>query len=74
MNKIIAVVAFALAALPVFAADLFAQSALAQQQLGRPYWHVFIAYALLWIILGGWLFHIVRRLKQVEERLGTDGD
>jgi len=74
MHKIIAFASLAPVAVLTLPVDAFAQSALAQQQLGRPYWHVFIAYALLWIILGGWLFHIVRRLKQVEERLDPDGE
>jgi CcmD family protein len=35
----------------------------------RHFWHVFIAYALAWVLIGGWLFTIVRRLRKVEERL-----
>jgi CcmD family protein len=35
----------------------------------RHFWHVFIAYAIAWLLIGGWLFTIVRRLRKVEERL-----
>ena len=44
-----------------------------QQPLGaqslRPYWHVFIAYALAWILVFGWLVSVARRLARVERRL-----
>ena len=43
-------------------------TALAQQNL-RPYWHVFTAYAVVIVLIGGWAFSIARRLKGVEERL-----
>ena len=74
MTHRIRTTALSLAAALLLPLGLMAQSPLAQQQLGRPYWHVFIAYALCWLILGGWLFHIVRRLKKVEERLGSRDD
>jgi CcmD family protein len=35
----------------------------------RPYWHVFIAYAVVIILIGAWAFSISRRLKNVEDRL-----
>lgn len=44
--------------------------ALGRQTLGRPYWHVFIAYAIAWVLVFGWLIAIGRRLRSVEERLG----
>lgn len=44
---------------------------LASQSL-RPYWHVFIAYALVWATLFGWIVSIHRRLKDVEEQV-SDG-
>lgn len=34
------------------------------------FWHIFIAYAIAWILLFGWLISIVRRIRRVEERLG----
>jgi hypothetical protein len=44
-------------------------TALAGQSL-RPYWHVFIAYALAIVLVLGWVISIGRRLRDVEERLG----
>jgi CcmD family protein len=49
-----------------------AGTALGQQTLGRAYWHVFAAYAVLWILVLGWVISIVRRLRRVEERLGKE--
>lgn len=43
-------------------------SGMAQQSL-RPYWHVFIAYAVTIVLVLGWVVSISRRLKDVEERL-----
>ena len=42
----------------------------AQQTGGlRAYWHVFAAYAMAIVLIGGWAISIARRLRQVEERL-----
>lgn len=41
---------------------------LARQTL-RPYWHVFIAYAIAILVVLAWVVSISRRLKDVEERL-----
>lgn len=35
----------------------------------RDFWHVFAAYAIAWLLLGGWVVAIVRRLGRVEARL-----
>jgi CcmD family protein len=35
----------------------------------RPYWHVFIAYTIVILMVGGWAVSIARRLKDVERRL-----
>jgi CcmD family protein len=35
----------------------------------RAYWHVFIAYAVVIVIVLGWVISIARRLKDVEQRL-----
>lgn len=35
----------------------------------RPYWHVFAAYALAIVLIGGWAISIARRLRAVEDRL-----
>ena len=43
--------------------------ALQTQGLGRPYWHVFAAYAIAWALVLGWIVTIARRLARVEERL-----
>ncbi len=45
---------------------------LGQQTLGRAYWHVFAAYAIVWLLVLGWVISIVRRLRRVEERLGQE--
>lgn len=47
---------------------------LGQQRLGRPYWHVFLAYAIGWVLILGWVVSIARRLRQVESRLGDGGE
>ena len=66
--------AFVLGVLLLQASPVWAQAgtALGEQTLGRPYWHVFAAYAIVWILVGGWIFSIVRRLRRVEERLGNE--
>ncbi len=66
--------AFVFAVLVMQASPVWAQAgtALGQQTLGRPYWHVFTAYAILWLLVLGWVISIVRRLRRVEERLGTE--
>ena len=45
---------------------------LGRQTLGRPYWHVFIAYALAWLLIGWWVVSIARRLTRVERRLDSE--
>ncbi len=45
---------------------------LGSQTLGRAYWHVFAAYAVVWLLVLGWVISIVRRLRRVEERLGNE--
>ena len=54
---------------------LLAQAeALGQQQLGRPYWFVFAAYAVCWALILGWIISIARRLGRVEARLQKSAD
>ena len=43
-------------------------SAVSPQNL-RPFWHVFIAYAIAIVLVGGWAVSIARRLRDVEDRL-----
>lgn len=40
----------------------------------RPYWHVFAAYAITIVAIGGWAFSIARRLRDVENRLSQQGE
>ncbi|MDT8342553.1 MAG: hypothetical protein RQ751_13665 [Longimicrobiales bacterium] len=56
-------------------APLAAQAeALGRQTLGRPYWHVFLSYAIGWALILGWVVSVARRLAHVERRLqGKDG-
>ena len=65
---------FVLGVLLLQASPVWAQAgtALGEQTLGRAYWHVFAAYAIVWLLVGGWMFSIVRRLRRVEERLGNE--
>lgn len=59
----------ALAASLATSAPLVAQvgtDALAQQSL-RPYWYVFIAYALAWLLLLGWMLSIGRRMRGLDD-------
>ena len=66
--------AFLLGVLMLQASPVWAQAgtALGQQTLGRPYWHVFAAYAIVWLLVLGWVISIVRRLRRVEERLAKE--
>jgi CcmD family protein len=60
--------AMAISALPV---DLLAQTDLAAQTLGRGFWHVFAAYAIVWALVFGWVVRIGRQLARVERKLDT---
>jgi len=60
----------ALSASPMLVWAQQAGRAIGQQTLGRPYWHVFTAYAIAWVLVFGWAVSIARRLRRVEERLG----
>ena len=60
--------------LPVMALDLpvglLAQETPAATPLEmRHFWHVFVAYALAWILLFGWVVSILKRFRRVEEKL-----
>ena len=35
----------------------------------RAYWQVFIAYGLAWLLIGGWLFSVGKRLSRIEQEL-----
>ncbi len=63
-----------LAALLIPAAPALAQAgaeALAQQSL-RPYRLVFVAYALAWLLIMGWIVSIGRRIRKLEN--GREGE
>ena len=69
-RAILAAVLVAVAALlPQAAAAQTQATGLAGQTLGRGYWHVFLAYALAWALVLGWVVTIARRLARVEHRL-----
>ncbi len=53
---------------PLVAQEALPGSQMARQSL-RPYWHVFAAYAIVIVLIGGWAFSIARRLRSLEERL-----
>lgn len=52
---------------------LLAQNAdLGQQRLGRPYRFVFLAYAIGWVLILGWIVSIARRLRSLERKIDRD--
>lgn len=64
----------ALALLAVQAAPVLAQggmpgSLLSDQSL-RPYRFVFIAYAIVWLLVLGWVISVARRMAKLNQRLG----
>ena len=72
MRRLVPFVGLALVAVLacVVPADLVAQETPTATRLEmRHFWHVFIAYALAWIILFGWVLSILKRFRRVEERL-----
>jgi CcmD family protein len=50
----------------------FPQAGAMGQQSLRPYWHVFIAYAIAVVFILGWVVSIARRLSALERRLTAD--
>ncbi len=46
-------------------------SPLGSQTLGRPYWHVFAAYVIAWLLVLLWMVAISRRLGRIEDRVGS---
>jgi len=45
---------------------------LGAQRLGRPYLFVFIAYAVGWVLIFGWVVSIARKLRAVERKMDRD--
>ena len=74
MRRALALAAMvALLALGALPAEVAAQATeLGRQTLGRAYWHVFIAYALAWAFVAGWIISIARRLSRVEKQLDRE--
>lgn len=65
-SLVVTVALVAVLALPVAAVQ---GTDFASQSLGRGYWHMFIAYAIAWILVFGWAISIGRRLSNVERKL-----
>lgn len=55
--------------LPTDALAQAAQAAPGPPREMRQFWHVFIAYAVAWILVFVWILSILRRLRRVDERL-----
>ena len=70
-TRLVTVVGLLLLALYASPLTLLAQEAgaLGRQTLGRPYWHVFIAYAIVIVMVLGWVVSIARRLARIEAQL-----
>jgi CcmD family protein len=68
---VVLLLALAVAALPA-APELVAQDAAARTPPAtmRAFWHVFLAYAAVWLLILGWLVSIARRLARVERSIG----
>ena len=47
---------------------------LSSQTLGRAYWHVFLAYAIAWLLVLLWVVAMSKRLGQIEDRIGPAKD
>ena len=70
--KKLCIVWLPLLALLIVATELVGQetaSRMATQSL-KPYWHVFIAYAIAIVMVFGWVVSIARRLARIEAQLG----
>ena len=44
---------------------------LASQTLGRSYLFLFLAYAIVWALVLGWVVSIARRLARIEKKLDS---
>lgn len=71
--RFLALGALALAAVLSLPSELWAQNQPIGSQSLRAYWHVFLAYAAAWLLVGGWAFSIFRRLGRIERKLSDDG-
>lgn len=72
MTPLLRGLSLALVAVVVIATVAAAQNTLPQTAPARnlrPYWHVFAAYTIVIVMIGGWAVSIARRLRAIEERL-----
>lgn len=69
LRQLGALVFLALGALPAWAQDAAMPAAGMARQSLRPYWHVFIAYAIAIALVLAWVVSISKRLRDVEDRL-----
>ena len=67
LSVLSASLALAVLALCLVPEGLEAQAPVAPRM--RDFWHVFIAFALAWALLFGWVVAIFRRLGRVKEKL-----
>ncbi len=56
----------------LFVSELAAQGALSDQRLGRAYTHVFVAYAVVWLLITAWVVTIAKRLARIEAQVGDE--
>ena len=54
---------------PVTAYAQSSEMSLGSQTLGRAYWHVFLAYVIVWLLVIFWLIAINKRLGRIENRI-----
>ncbi len=40
----------------------------------RPFQYLFVAYALAWLLVFGWVLSVGRRLAKLDKRLGSSGE
>ena len=69
LRQLGALALLALGALPAWAQDAAMPAAGMARQSLRPYWHVFIAYAIAIALVLAWVVSISKRLRDVEDRL-----
>ena len=74
LNRIGLVCLIIVVCCPAVALAQSGEAPLGSQTLGRAYWHVFVAYAIAWLLVAFWLAAISRRLGRVEGRVDDSVD